>query len=95
MNLHPGLHAKPRMVGRSLLSDWVNPGIAALRNCLPFGPTAVIEPSCRLSVPPFLTVTVVNNLLGSGGTFGMSVNLPAFLGDLVVVQNTSQGAHAL
>ena len=38
---------------------------------------------------------VTNSLTGNGGIFGMNVNLPAFQGDLLEIQDTSQGAHSL
>ena len=43
---------------------------------------------------PFTTL-VTNNLTGHGGIFGMNVDLPAFKGDLLVAQLSSQGSHSL
>jgi hypothetical protein len=63
-------------------------------NTLTVNPEAHINFADPPSADPFKTL-VINNLFGTGGIFGMNVDLGLVKGDLIDILTKSQGEHLL
>jgi outer membrane autotransporter protein len=74
-------------------STW-NMRASSTVNTLTVNPEAHINFADPPSADPFKTL-VINNLVGTGGIFGMNVDLGTVKGDLIDILTKSQGEHLL
>jgi hypothetical protein len=74
-------------------STW-NMRASSTLNTLTVNPKAHINFADPPSADPFKTL-VINNLFGTGGIFGMNVDLGLVKGDLIDILTKSQGEHLL
>jgi autotransporter family porin len=80
-------------LGIDSTSTW-NMRASSTLNTLTVNPEAHINFADPPSADPFKTL-VINNLFGTGGIFGMNVDLGLVKGDLIDILTKSQGEHLL